>query len=199
MSISLILLAVASYVAGGLPSGYWISRRLRGIDIREHGSGNPGAANVFRVVGPGAGLATLALDALKGYAPTAAARALRPEEPWTWALCGALAIVGHIWTVFLGLRGGKGVATSAGVFAALMPQTAWKVAAVFAAFALLSGHISVGSMAAAVAVPALAFMEGAATPVQLLAAAAAVVVLAKHVPNMRRLAGGRELGLRGPR
>src|SRR5688572_24701312 len=104
-----IALALASYIAGGVPSGYLIARRLRGIDIREHGSGNPGAANVYRVVGRGAGLACFLLDALKGFLPVLLARRLYPDHILVQVLCGAMAIVGHVWTVFLRLRGGKGV------------------------------------------------------------------------------------------
>jgi glycerol-3-phosphate acyltransferase PlsY len=187
---------MASYAAGGVPTGYCISRRLKGIDIREHGSGNPGASNVYRVVGARAGLATLAVDALKGCAPAAAARRLFPDNPWAWAFCGAAAIVGHIWTPFLGLKGGKGVATSAGVFAALVPIPAAGAALVFLAGATLSRHISVGSIAAAVALPLFAALSGAPAPVLCLASGAAALILVKHIPNMRRLASGDEPGLR---
>lgn len=190
MESSALALAAVSYFSGAVPSGYLIAKRLRGIDIREHGSGNPGAANVYRVVGAAAGTATLAADSLKGFLPVFAARRLAaPGDPLFMALCGALAIVGHIWTVFLGFRGGKGVATAAGVFAALLPVPMVPAVLVFIAGTALSGHISVGSMLAALALPAAALLYGSPAPLSALALAACVLILIRHIPNLKRLLG----------
>lgn len=188
-------LAAAAYFLGGIPTGYLLARRLRGIDIRLHGSGNPGAANVYRVVGRWPGFLTLVVDALKGWLPVMAAKHFFPGDSGFLIACGAMAIVGHIWTVYLGFRGGKGVATSCGVFAALVPLPTAAAVLVFAAAVAFSGHISVGSMSAAAAVPFAALASGAPFEFTLMAAAAAALIFYKHLPNLRRLRQGGELSI----
>lgn len=183
----------ASYLAGGIPTGYLVVRRARGFDIRTQGSGNPGTANVYRVAGAKLGAVTLLVDALKGYLPVLAGRRLFPGSVWLPLACGAAAIIGHDWTVFLGFRGGKGVATSAGVFLALAPKAMLASVVVFILGVALTGHISVGSMAAAVALPAACAGFREWLPVTLFAAAAALLILYKHIPNLRRLRQGHEL------
>ncbi|MCR5504810.1 MAG: glycerol-3-phosphate acyltransferase, partial [Elusimicrobiaceae bacterium] len=114
------ILFVLSYFLGAIPSGYLITKRIKGFDIRDYGSGNPGAANVYRIVGQKAGLATFACDALKGAVAVILAKIFGPSDFWWLPIaCGFIAICAHMWTVFLKFRGGKGVATSAGVFGAL--------------------------------------------------------------------------------
>ncbi|MBI4348031.1 MAG: glycerol-3-phosphate 1-O-acyltransferase PlsY [Elusimicrobia bacterium] len=186
-------LGALSYLAGGIPTGYLLARRLKGIDIREHGSGNPGAANVYRVVGKGAGAATLFVDALKGFFPVMLARHYYPTDYTIQILCGALAIVGHVWTIFLGFRGGKGVATSAGVFIALLPKPMLGAIGVFILGVALTGHISVGSMAAAGLFPIFALLLKEPWPLTAMGTAAGLLILIKHIPNFRRLVLGEEL------
>lgn len=186
-------LLAASYVSGGVPSGYLLARALRGIDIREHGSGNPGAANVYRVVGPTAGLLTLLFDAAKGFVPVYAAAHAAPGTPWLPAACGFAAIVGHDWSPFLRFGGGKGVATTAGVFAALAPHGMLASYAAFVAGVTLSGHISVGSMAGASVFPLAALATGADGPALTLAAPAALLILYRHIPNIESLRTGEPL------
>ncbi|TBR21586.1 glycerol-3-phosphate acyltransferase [bacterium] len=188
---------LASYVSGGVPTGFFLARALKGIDIREHGSGNPGAANVYRVVGPVAGLATLAFDAAKGFAPVFLAARFAPEHGgWLPAACGGAAIVGHDWSPFLGFGGGKGVATTAGVFAALCPKALLVSYSAFVAGALLTEHISVGSMAASGVFPLAAAAAGADAATLGLAAPAALLILYRHVPNIESLRTGRPLAAR---
>lgn len=196
LDLRLFGLVVLSYLAGGIPTGYLVVRRLRGIDIREHGSGNPGTANVYRVAGPLAGAITLVVDALKGYVPVILAQRLYPGRPGLVILCGAAAIIGHDWTVFLGFRGGKGVATSAGVFAAMMPKPTACAAAVFAAGIAMSGHISIGSMAAALTLPIFNLLFGTSASFTMMSAAAAILILLRHIPNIKRLLERKELHLR---
>lgn len=196
MNSAVVALAATCYVSGGVPSGYLLAKRLKGIDIREHGSGNPGAANVYRVVGPAAGAATLLVDALKGFAPCLSARLVFPNDHAVWALCGVLAIVGHIWTVFLVFKGGKGVATSAGVFAALLPLPLLGAVAAFVLGLKLSRHIFIGSVAAALALPLGAWALGSPRPLLWLAWAAAAMVLVRHIPNIVCLARGVPLTVR---
>ena len=188
----LILLGFLSYLAGGIPSGYMIARRVKGIDIREHGSGNPGAANVYRIVGVGAGWATMIFDALKGYIPVLLAQHLYPGELWAAIACGALAIIGHVWTPFLGLRGGKGVATSSGVFLALMPVPMLFSLAAFVLAVAATKHISAGSMLGALTLPVAAFAVSEPRPLALMSVAVAALILARHTSNLRRLLGGAE-------
>src|SRR4051812_38893913 len=109
-------LLLLGFLSGGIPTGYLIVKRLKGVDIRTLGSGNPGTANVYRTAGPAAGGITLLVDALKGFFPAFLASRLYPDAHVLHVAVGAAAIVGHNWTPFLGFRGGKGVATSAGVF-----------------------------------------------------------------------------------
>jgi glycerol-3-phosphate acyltransferase PlsY len=185
-----------SYIAGGIPTGYLAAKRFKGIDIREHGSGNPGTANVYRVAGTIPGLITLAVDALKGFLPVILAQSLYPGRMTVHILTGAAAIVGHDWTVFLGFKGGKGVATTAGICAALMPLPTACTVLVFIAGFLFSGHISVGSMAGAAAMPLLGLAFGVPAELTWLAAAAGALILYKHIPNMKRIWGNKEFHLR---
>ena len=193
-----ILLAVASYVLGGIPSGYLIAKYSRGIDIREHGSGNPGAANVYRVVGQWAGSLTLALDSAKGFFPVFVSRHLYPGEFRLHILCGSLAVLGHIWTIFLKFQGGKGVATSAGLFAALLPIPTLLAMAAFLAGTGLSGHISTGSICAATLLPTAAWMLREPKPLAIMATLVCLLILIKHTSNIKRILTRRELSLKPP-
>jgi glycerol-3-phosphate acyltransferase PlsY len=193
-----VLLMLFGYLAGGIPTGYLVVKRLKGYDIRTRGSGNPGTANVYRNAGPLAGAITLVVDALKGFGPVFLSITLQPRRPELALACGAAAIIGHNWTPLLGFKGGKGVATSAGVFLALLP---WPMSATIVAFALavkLSGHISVGSMSAAVALPIFAVLFGAKQAYCIAAALSGALIIYKHVPNIKRLLENRELGIHGP-
>ena len=187
MDITQIGLVLSSYLAGGIPTGYLVVRRLKGIDIREYGSGNPGTANVYRVAGAKAGVITLFVDALKGYIPVVLAGHWYPGRTVFIVVCGVAAIIGHDWTIFLGFKGGKGVATSAGVFAALIPKATALTLVVFSIGLGLSGHISVGSMAGAVVLPIFSFLSAAPAAYTLTAASACLLILYKHIPNIKRL------------
>lgn len=191
-------LLVFSYLAGGIPTGYLVVKHLKGYDIRAVGSGNPGTANVYRNAGALAGAVTLAVDALKGYVPVQLGLRLFPDRPLLAVALGAAAIVGHNWTPFLRFKGGKGVATSAGVFAALLPGPMSLTAAAFLLAVKLSGHISVGSMAGAVVLPLAAALLGAPAHFTGAAAAAGGLILFKHIPNLKRLRQNKELGIHGP-
>ncbi|MBI5208911.1 MAG: glycerol-3-phosphate 1-O-acyltransferase PlsY [Elusimicrobia bacterium] len=192
-TLRIIGLVLLSYLLGGIPTGYLVVKRLRGLDIREHGSGNPGTANVYRVAGPACGLITLFVDAMKGYVPVIMAFHLQPDRPLVMMLCGAAAIVGHDWTVFLGFKGGKGVATSAGVFAAMMPKPLACSLLVFIVGYAVTGHISVGSMAAAASLPGFNLAFHTPMAFTSMSAAATALILYKHIPNIRRLLEGKEL------
>jgi glycerol-3-phosphate acyltransferase PlsY len=192
------LLIVFGFLAGSLPTGFLVARWLRGIDIRAVGSGNPGATNVFRSVGKVAGSITLAVDIVKGWFPVWLAQRHGAGE-LAPVIVGLAAVAGHTWTPFLRFRGGKGVATSAGVFAALLPAATAAAVVAFGVGLAVSRHVSVGSLAGAVALPAAAFWLHGARPGSWLALAVGALVVVKHVPNIRRLLRGEELTLAGPR
>ncbi len=205
------IFALASYLIGGMPFGYLIGRLVRGIDIREHGSRNVGATNVFRVVGKGAGIAVYALDALKGLAPVLAAKALWPAVTaggeWYYIIIALAAILGHVFTPYLNFKGGKGVATASGSMLALAPLPVLASLLVFAVVLALFGWVSLGSLAAAFAFPISVAVELALknrypfTPVLAAAWFLTILVLVTHRANIVRLLQGREPRLfrkRGP-
>lgn len=191
MSAKLILLG-ASYLLGAVPFGVLIARIFYKTDIRQLGSKNTGATNVWRVLGRKPGIATLALDAAKGVAPVLVARHLYPAETLLIMGAGLAAIVGHNWSIFLMGSGGKGVATSAGVFLALIPLQGAIAVATFLLFFLTSRHVSVGSMAAAISLLIATIVLETPDPYRVLVMLASSMVLIKHVPNMKRLIKGEE-------
>jgi len=194
MMIKVLLLALFSYLLGAVPTGYLIARKAMGIDIRQHGSGNPGAANVYRTVGKWAGITTFLIDGLKGFIPVSLALHVFPGEYWQAILCGTIAILGHMWTIYLKFRGGKGVATSAGVFAALLPIPTALAFASFVICVALWGRISIGSIMACLVLPISSFFIGNhSMSVNVMATAIGLLVIYKHVPNIKRLLAKKEL------
>lgn len=194
MMITVLLLVLFSYFLGSVPTGYLIAKRVMGIDIRQHGSGNPGAANVYRIVGKWAGISTFLVDACKGFIPVCLARHFCPQDYWVAIACGVIAILGHMWTIYLKFRGGKGVATSAGVFAALLPIP---TALAFLSFVLCVwkwGRISIGSICACIVLPIASFFIGNhPLGVNMMVTAISALVIYKHVPNIKRLLEQKEL------
>lgn len=184
----------AAYLLGAVPFAYLAGRLLKGLDIRQHGSGNVGATNVFRVLGKGPGAAVLALDMAKGWLAAAWLPSLAPLPTAAWpALLGLAAVLGHSYTCFLGFRGGKGVATSAGVLLGLAPWATLGALLVFALVLGLSRMVSAGSLAAALALPPLAWRQhGLEAPVFWLSLGLAALVWVKHIPNIRRILAGTE-------
>jgi len=182
------------FTIGSIPFSFLLARLMAGVDIRSVGSGNIGATNLARALGPRIGAAGLLLDLLKGTAAVLLARAAGGPgaggDPGV--LAGGAAIVGHMYTPFLGFKGGKGVATGAGVFALLAP---WAMLASLVVFGLATGlcrMVSVGSMLAAVALPIAAHCLGAAPPIETLAALVAILVVARHRSNLTRIVRGEE-------
>lgn len=186
-----VLWGVFGYLSGTLPTAYWMGRALKGIDIRTVGSGNVGATNVFRSVGRGAGIATLLIDMGKGLVPVLLAERFGPGGALPLAVAMA-AVIGHTASPWIGFRGGKGVATSAGVFLALLPGATGLALAAFAVGLALSRRVSVGSLLAAVVLPSTAWGLGAPPDRVALALGVAVFVVVKHRANMKRLWEGTE-------
>lgn len=191
-----IVAVVLSYLSGSIPFAA-IAGRLRGVDLRKQGSGNLGATNVFRVLGWKIGLLVFLADALKGALPVLylPPRIVSPREPIVWAIaCGIAAIAGHVRPVFLKLRkGGKGVATAAGVFFALAPIPMAITFAVFVVVVLASGYVSLGSMLSAIVLPTLLLVTlGPRAPLFLVSVLIAVFVFWTHRSNIGRLRRGEE-------
>ena len=189
------------YVCGSLPCGLWLGRAFRGVDVRTLGSGNLGATNVFRSLGRGLGLLTLVLDMLKGTVPVVIVPRLDVAAafPGGTAACaisvGAAAILGHMFTFLAGFRGGKGVATAAGVVLALFPAAFGIAVLVFVLTVAVSRYISLGSMLAAVAFAVIVAVgaRGAEAPLRIgFSVVVALLVIARHHGNIRRLARGEE-------
>jgi glycerol-3-phosphate acyltransferase PlsY len=196
-NFQVIALFLFSYLAGGIPTGYLVVKRLYGYDIRTRGSGNPGTANVYRNAGALPGAITLIVDALKGFGPVYLGLRLQPSHQGLAIGLGAAAIVGHNWTPLLRFKGGKGVATSAGVFSALLPVPMMITAAAFLAAVKISGHISVGSMTGAIVLPAAALLCHEPHAFTAAAAGAGAMILVKHISNLKRLLDHHELGIHG--
>jgi glycerol-3-phosphate acyltransferase PlsY len=190
---------LAAYVLGSIPAAH-LAGRARGVDLRQHGSGNLGATNALRVLGWKIGLPVFLFDALKGFAPAFWFPALF-DAPGHWAMAyGLAAIVGHVRPIFLlgrGGGGGKGVATAAGVFLGLAPAATGVALLVFALVLWATGFVSLGSLCAAVAlVVALAATVGVRAPVFALGAAVGAFVFWSHRANIGRLRRGEEHSFR---
>lgn len=194
----------AAYLLGSLPWALWLGRWARGIDVRHHGSGNLGATNVYRVLGPGLGLTVLALDVAKGAAGVAAAAAIAGDNfPGGRSVAGLLgglaAVLGHVFSVWTGFRGGKGVATATGAMIAVAPFPSLLAFAAFVLVLFLTRRISAGSVAGAIVFTLLLWTvarDGAGLPTALVGSLIALLVIVRHVPNLKRLARGEEPAFR---
>jgi acyl phosphate:glycerol-3-phosphate acyltransferase len=185
-----LIAVAAAYLVGSIPFAFLLSRRS-GIDLREVGSGNVGAANVLRSRGVRAAVVAVVLDAAKGSLAVLVAQPLAGGAA-TPVAAGLASIVGHIYPVWLRFRGGKGVATAAGVFAVLTPAGLAVAAAVFVAVVTVTRYISAGSMAAAATLAIVAATGDAPAAVAAGAGAAAVIILHRHRANLARLVAGTE-------
>ena len=187
---ALLLLA---YLVGATPTSYLAGRFAYGIDLRQHGSGNLGATNVFRVLGWRAAVPVGIVDVAKGWLPAALfARWDNAPDP-EWALAyGAAAIVGHVFSIYVKFRGGKGVATSAGVFTALAPWATLAGLVVWLTTVSLTRIVSLASLLAAVALPVAVYFTGEPRSTLWLAIGLAVFVIYAHRSNIGRLLRGEE-------
>jgi acyl phosphate:glycerol-3-phosphate acyltransferase len=189
-----VLVVLASYFLGAIPTSYLVSRLFAKIDLREHGSGNLGATNLYRVLGWKYAVPVALFDIAKGAIPVLLF-APRVSNSQLFALaCGVAAILGHVFSVFVGFKGGKGVATAAGVMLGLTPVALAVCAAVWASLVLLTGYVSLGSIAAAAVLPVAVYLLERPTTSELLwidAGVAAGVILL-HRRNIQRLLRGTE-------
>lgn len=194
--MKVILFLIIGYVMGALPNGVWIGKHFKGIDIREHGSKNSGATNSYRVLGPKYGLMVLAADALKGFLPPFLASQFGVTGNWL-ILIGMAAIIGHILSFFLNFKGGKGVATSLGVFLFLIPKVTLALLVIFIIVVYATRYISLGSIIAAILLPVLTFISPLnygieKWPMIVMTIIIAIFVVYKHKTNIERLLKGTE-------
>jgi glycerol-3-phosphate acyltransferase PlsY len=179
------------YLFGSIPFAWLVARRLRGVDIRLTGSGNVGAANVYRATGPGVAAMVMALDLAKGAcAVLLASRA--GQGTGVQAASGVAAVIGHVFPVWLGFRGGKGVATSCGVFAVLAPVATAIAGLFFIVTVWWTRYVSLGSLGAAIVLPPLAYYLAAPMTVVAAAVVCAAIIVERHWANVMRLQRGTE-------
>lgn len=181
---------ILGYLAGSVPFAFLLARRV-GIDVRRTGSGNVGAANVLRTTGTWRGIAAMALDVGKGAAAVALA-ALTSQGSAALAIGGAAAVVGHIYPVWLRFHGGKGVAVAAGVFGVLAPVATGLAAILFLVIVWITRYVSLGSIAATIALPPIAWLSGAPGAVVAAATGTGCLILFRHRANLQRLLAGTE-------
>ena len=189
-TISLVALVAISYLIGSIPTGLLLGK-VYGIDVRSEGSGNIGATNLYRTVGRKVGIITLIGDCLKGFIPVLAVKSSTlPPDHAAWV--GLAAFCGHVFSVFLKFKGGKGVATALGVFLALSPRVVAIAIALFAALMFFWRYVSLGSIGAAAVIPLAVYFLGGSSVLTVVTLVIAVVVIFRHHENIRRLIAGTE-------
>ncbi len=186
----LLILLAGAYLLGSIPTGLLLGK-LAGIDVRKEGSGNIGATNLYRTVGRKVGVLTLVGDCLKGMIPVLLAKYYAlPIEHVAWI--GLAAFFGHVFSLFLRFKGGKGVATALGVFLALSPLAVCAALGVFIVLMLIWRYVSLGSVAAAAVMPVAIMLMGSDRALVIVTMIIAVIVIIKHHENIKRLLAGTE-------
>ncbi len=195
MIIQMTIAIILAYFAGSVPTGLWVGRYFRGLDIRNSGSGNLGATNAFRVLGKGLGFTVLLVDVLKGMLPVLlfpGLVGLESATPGQEMVIGGSAIAGHVLSVFVNFKGGKGVATALGVFLAIAPMEMTVILAIGIVLIAVTGYVSLASLVGATLLPIFLFATGRPTTVLVVGIAIAVIVIYRHRSNLLRLIQGRE-------
>jgi glycerol-3-phosphate acyltransferase PlsY len=197
--MTIAILLIIAYLIGSIPSAVWISKGMYGIDIREHGSGNAGATNTFRILGTKAGITVMLMDMLKGFVAVKLAfiTPLIPfHEPFTnlQVFLGLAAVLGHIFPIWADFRGGKGIATLFGMILSIQPLVAVSLVAVFICMLYLTRYVSLSSITASIAFPILIvfIFNAEELSYRLFAIATAIMVVLTHYKNISRLLHGNE-------
>jgi glycerol-3-phosphate acyltransferase PlsY len=184
---------LGAYLLGATPTSYLVARAFRGVDLRTFGSRNLGATNLYRLMGIGAAIPVAVFDVVKGTAPVLLSARLAGGPSWFPLAAGVCAVVGHVFSPFVGFRGGKGVATGAGVFLGLVPWCLAVALVVWAVVVKLSGYVSLGSIVAAAAfVAAVPVLYPGERSVLVAAAVTSAFIVFTHRANLRRLLAGTE-------
>jgi len=194
--LKLLITIIISYLLGAIPTAFIMGKILKGIDIREHGSGNVGATNAFRVLGKKAGTVTFLIDVLKGALAVAVIPLLLFKD-YNYReiiniVCCISVVGGHIWTVFLNFKGGKGVATSCGAFLSLTPLATGITVVVWIIVFYIFRYVSLGSIISALALPVLIIFVYDSTAYKIFACVLGAIVVLKHKSNIIRLMNGTE-------
>lgn len=195
MIIQMTIAIILAYFAGSVPTGLWIGRSLRDVDLRDYGSGNLGATNAFRVLGKKLGFTVLLIDVLKGMLPVLLFPrlvGLDSVTPGQEMLIGGSAIAGHVLSVFVNFKGGKGVATALGVFLAIAPMEMSLILAIGIILIAVTGYVSLASLVGAALLPLFLFAAGRPSSVLIVAIAISAIVIYRHRSNLIRLIQGRE-------
>lgn len=190
-----VLIVFGAYLIGSIPSSVWIGKRFYGVDVREHGSGNAGFSNTVRVLGWRAGLPVFLIDVLKGYLAVSLAHFAASLMPGSVAfinlqlLLGAAGVLGHIFPIYVGFKGGKGVATLLGLLLAIQPQVTLICLAIFVVVFFTTRYVSLSSMAAGIAFPILNILVFHTTAVSLIifSMIVSILLLLTHQKNIERL------------
>lgn len=189
---------IICYLIGSIPTSFLIAKYLKGIDIREHGSGNVGATNTARVVGKLPGLLVLAIDILKGLVCVMLVAKLFIGfginiDPAIYALMlGSMAIIGHIWTVFLGFKGGKGIATSSGVFIGVAPKIFLAALVIWIIVFAWKRYVSLASIISAISIPVMLAVMSYPPSFVVITSVVCGITVYRHYPNIKRLVRGEE-------
>jgi acyl phosphate:glycerol-3-phosphate acyltransferase len=199
-NLLILLVVILAYITGSIPTAVWTGKWLKGLDVRKHGSGNAGATNAMRVLGPKIGFMVLLIDALKGVAAVSLAHLLRygfySEEVFVvfQLFLGAAAITGHVLPVFASFKGGKGIATLVGIIIIIFPEAFLVCLGVFIAVFLVTKYVSLASLTSAITLPVvvLFFNEAEVLPKAIFAVAVALFVPVIHINNIKRLIRGKE-------
>jgi glycerol-3-phosphate acyltransferase PlsY len=191
-SLLFIFILIIIYLIAAIPTGVVLSRLMGSEDVREKGSGNIGATNVYRVAGKLAGVLTLVGDTMKGFLPLLAYKTWLSPTSEHLAIASAIAIIGHCYPVYLKFKGGKGVATALGIFLVLSPQAVLGALVVFVVTVATSRFISLGSVMAAMSAPLLILMLNHPKPIFLATLFIALLIVWRHRSNIQRLLDGTE-------
>jgi len=189
--MDIIVYLICSYLCGAIPFAYIIAKLFKKIDIRKCGSGNPGATNVFREVSKPLGVLTFLLDALKGFIPVYFAFIVNHSVYFVLAVA-LVTILGHVFTIFLKFKGGKGVATGCGIFIAFAPVVTLICFSVFALVLFLSKYVALSSITAAVMLPLCLALFHYPDTIILFACLVSVLVVIRHAGNIKRIIKGTE-------
>ncbi len=190
--LKIIIYLLLAYLCGAIPFGYIIAKVFKHVDIRTIGSGNPGATNVYRTISKPLGVLTLVLDLLKGFIPVYFTVLLNPGSVWLIIAVAFVTIIGHIFTVFLNFKGGKGVATGCGVFLALNPLAILICVLVFVLFLVIFRYVSFASIMAAATLPVSLYFLNSVTEIVIFATIISILVIVRHISNIKRLLNGTE-------
>lgn len=190
--LKIILYLLFAYLCGAIPFGYIIAKVFRRVDIRTVGSGNPGVTNVYRTISKPLGILTLLLDLAKGFVPVYFVKLINPETFWIVIAVALVTIIGHIFTVFLKFKGGKGVATGCGVFLALNPFSILICFITFVVILAIFKYVSFASIMAALMLPISLYYLDAVPELVMFAGIIAILVVVRHAGNIKRLLNGTE-------